>query len=122
MFWIRLNDLDAQVGDGFLPIFAPRPWVEVLQRHKLLRSCLQHLADQIFTELPIVAIQRQHWQKIAGLHCPEEIQAGATLDKLTRESCIRSKEQGALVLDNSRIEMRLGHRRRTLGGLTIDLG
>src|SRR3979411_85594 len=121
-FWVRLDDLNALSRDLQLPIRRLRLRIVFLQRRKSVPRRLQNLADQIFGQVEIVAGDRQQWPDIARPDGVEEIEPRTVLEKLGREARIGSEQDRVLPADDSGIEVRNGHRRRSDGRLAIDLG
>ncbi len=56
---IRLDDLDALSGDLQLPVAGLRARIVLLQGCEAVMRGLQHLADQIFGQIEVVASYRQ---------------------------------------------------------------
>jgi len=80
------------------------------------------LLHQIFRQWNIVVARLQHGLDVAAADRGRQVDPRTVFQELGREGGKRAEQQGFLAIDDARVQMRHGHRRRTDGRLAVDLG
>jgi len=119
---IGFDDLDPLTGHRVTPVVSLRLGEELLEHREVMRAGLQHLTDQIFLQIAILARHRQHRPDAARLDRAEQVRMGTVFEELAGKARIGAEQQRPLAVDDARVEMGHGHRRRAFGCLAVDLG
>src|SRR5580698_2477648 len=124
-FFSTSIEMDAAVdapGDRLFPILFHGAREELFKGRELMARTLQNLANEIFGQIDIVACDVEQRNDVVEGQRREQVREFTTLEEARGEACIGTEQQRVRATDNARIQMRHRHRRRTRGGLAIDLG
>ena len=87
-----------------------------------MAGALEHLTDQIFGQLHVVARHVEQRDDVVMGDRPEQVGQRAVLEEFAGEAGIGAEQQGGLAADDASVEMGHRHGRRAGGGLAIDFG
>ncbi|MNM56598.1 hypothetical protein D3C81_677730 [compost metagenome] len=119
---VILDDLHALAGVLQGPVFHLGSRQIFAQGLQAVFRRIHHLLDQVFGQRNIVVAGLQHRLHIARADRTWQVGPRTVFQELRRERGKRAKQQGFLAIDDARVQMRHGHRRRTDGCLAVDLG
>jgi len=109
MHRVLLDDLHTLSRYLNSPVLFLCIWIEFAECIKALLLGLQELTHQIFFESDVAFPNGQKGEEVLRIDGAEEIEIGAMLEKLCRETCVRSKKHRNLAFDVAPIEVRHRH-------------
>jgi hypothetical protein len=119
---VALDDLHAHSRHFELPVFLLRAGVEGPQHGEPMLCGLEHLADEVFAQAEIVQAGLHERPDVVEPNGAEQIEIGPVFEELGREAGVGPEQERVRVADHPGVEMRHRHRRRTDGGVGVDLG
>src|SRR5450830_401149 len=119
---IILDDLYALTGVLQGPVFHFRVRQVFAQGLQAVFRRIHHLLDQVFGQWNIVVASLQHRTHVASTDRGWQVDPRTVFQELGREGSEWAKQQRALAIDDTGIEMRHGHRWRTYRSFAVDFG
>ncbi|RMQ69531.1 Homocysteine S-methyltransferase protein [Pseudomonas syringae pv. tomato] len=121
-FRIFLDDLHPLPRHFQAPVLGFCLWIEATQRFQALLHRLHHFADQVLGQVHVVTSDGQHRFDVGDTYREGQVEERAMLEELGGETGIWPEQQGLIAIDHASVQVRHRHRRRTHGGLAVDLG